>query len=130
MSDSPQIRDVLAYVDARERELGEQAGQLRSSIEELTARLGELDAQSENLCVTCKTLLAILRPEPVEEAPCLDVPDHPAYRQILTDDGRPMRAYGLCEAFDPPIRPKNTEGMHQAVVQQSAQIERSGPERE
>ncbi|WP_053724571.1 hypothetical protein [Streptomyces sp. WM6378] len=130
MSDSPQIGDVLAYVDARERELGKQAGQLRSSIEELTARLGELDAESENLCVTRKTLLAIRRLEPVEETPCLDVPDHPAYQQILTDAGRPMRAHSLCEAFDPPILPKNTEGMHQAVVQQSAQIEHSGPERE
>ncbi|MFI6475430.1 hypothetical protein ACIBL5_34940 [Streptomyces sp. NPDC050516] len=130
MSDSPQIRDVLAYVDARERELGEQTGRLRSSNEELTARLGELDAESENLRDTRKTLLAILRPEPVEETPCLDVPDHPANQQILTDTGRPMRAHGLCEAFDPPILPKNTEGMHQAVVQQSARIEHSGPERE
>uniref|UniRef100_A0AAU2UWH1 Uncharacterized protein n=1 Tax=Streptomyces sp. NBC_00003 TaxID=2903608 RepID=A0AAU2UWH1_9ACTN len=58
------------------------------------------------------------------------MPSHPAYRQVLTDARRPMRAYDLCAAFALPILPKNTEGMHQAVVQQSAQIAHSGPERE
>ncbi|MDJ0346433.1 hypothetical protein QMK19_35670 [Streptomyces sp. H10-C2] len=114
MSDNPQISAVLAYVEARERELGEQAGQLRSRIEELTAHLGELDAESENLRITRKTLLAIPRPDPVEEIPRPDVPDHPAYQQILTalaDAGRPMRARDLCEALDLPIFPKNTEGI-------------------
>ncbi|SCZ16686.1 hypothetical protein SAMN02745898_11866 [Streptomyces sp. 136MFCol5.1] len=59
MSDNPQIRAVLAYVEAREIEMAEQAGQLRSRIEDLTARLGELDAEGENLRITRKTLLAI-----------------------------------------------------------------------
>lgn len=114
MSDNPQISAVLAYAEARERELGEQAGQLRSRIEDLTAHLGELDAESENLRITRKTLLAIPRPDPVEETPRPDVPDHPAYQQILTalaDTGRPMQARDLCEALDPPILPKNTEGI-------------------
>ncbi|MFD5062303.1 hypothetical protein [Streptomyces sp. NPDC058394] len=69
MSDNPQIRAVLAYVEAREIEMAEQAGQLRSRIEDLTARLGELDAEGENLRITRKTLLAIPRPEPAEGAP-------------------------------------------------------------
>ncbi|MFF2149455.1 hypothetical protein [Kitasatospora sp. NPDC058190] len=114
MSDNPQISAVLAYIETHERELIEQAGQLRSRIEDLTTRLGELDAESENLRITRKTLLAIPRPEPAEETPRPDVPDHPAYQQILaalTDAGRPMRARDLCEALDLPILPKNTEGI-------------------
>ncbi|MEV7124188.1 hypothetical protein [Kitasatospora griseola] len=114
MSDNPQISAVLAYVEARERELGEQAGQLRSHIEELIARLGELDAESENLRITRKTLLDIPAPAPAGEPSRPDVPDHPAYQQILTalaDTGRPMRARDLCQALDLPILPKNTEGI-------------------
>jgi hypothetical protein len=48
------------------------------------------------------------------DTPRPDVPDHPAYQQILTaliDAGRPMRARDLCEALDLPILPKNTEGI-------------------
>jgi hypothetical protein len=33
VSDNPQIRTVLEYVEARERELDEEAGQLRSRVE-------------------------------------------------------------------------------------------------
>ncbi|MEL5960040.1 hypothetical protein AADR41_35685, partial [Streptomyces sp. CLV115] len=74
----------------------------------------ELDTESENLRITRKTLLTIAAPVPVEEPPRPDVPDHPAYRQILTaltDAGRPTRARDLCEALDLPILPKNTEGI-------------------
>ncbi|MFD4322554.1 hypothetical protein [Streptomyces sp. NPDC058548] len=67
MIENPQISAVLEYIEARERELGEQAGQLRSRIGELTARLDELDAESENLPITRKTLLAIPAPAPAEE---------------------------------------------------------------
>ncbi|MCX4792118.1 MULTISPECIES: hypothetical protein [unclassified Streptomyces] len=84
MTENPQISAVLEYIEARERELGEQAGQLRSRVEELTARLSELDAESENLRITRKTLLAIPAPAPADETPRPDVPDHPAYQQILT----------------------------------------------
>ncbi|MFD3488934.1 hypothetical protein [Streptomyces sp. NPDC058665] len=114
MSDNPQISAVLTYIEARMRELDKEAGQLRSRIEDLTAHLGELDAESENLRITRKTLLAIPRPDPVQETPRPDVPDHPAYQQILTaltDAGRPMQARDLCEALDLPILPKNTEGI-------------------
>jgi hypothetical protein len=114
VTENPQISAVLEYVEAREHELGEQAGVLRSRIEELTARLGELDAENENLRITRKTLLAIPTPAPAEETHRPDVPDHPAYQQILTaltDASRPMRARDLCEALDLPILPKNTEGI-------------------
>ncbi|WP_239092088.1 hypothetical protein [Streptomyces sp. SID14478] len=49
MIDNPQISAVLANVKARERELDKEAGQLRSRIEDLTAHLGEPDAENENL---------------------------------------------------------------------------------
>ncbi|MFE9558862.1 hypothetical protein ACFYOD_36075 [Streptomyces sp. NPDC006703] len=114
MSEIPQLSDILAYLEAREDELAAQSGQLRASIEDLTTRLGELDAETENLRITRKTLLAIPRPEPVEQTPRPDIPDHPAYQQILAalaDAGRPMRARDLCEALDLPILPKNTEGI-------------------
>ncbi|MBV9026209.1 MAG: hypothetical protein JO362_21015, partial [Streptomycetaceae bacterium] len=114
MTDNPQIRAVLEYIEARERELGEQAGQIRSRIEELTARLGELDAETENLRITRKTLLDIPAPVPVDDPARPDVPEHPAYQQILTvfaDTGKPMRARDLCQALDLPIVPKNTEGI-------------------
>ncbi|WP_159047601.1 hypothetical protein [Streptomyces sp. WM6378] len=42
-----------------------------------------------------------------------DVPDHPAYRQILAAfaaAATPLRARDLCPALDLPIVPKNTEG--------------------
>ncbi|MBT2384500.1 hypothetical protein [Streptomyces sp. ISL-11] len=114
MSDNPQIRDVLAYVEARENELGEQAGQLRASIEDLTARLGELDAETENLRITRKTLLNIPAPKPADDPPRPEAPDHPAYQQILaafTDTGRPMRARDIYQVLDLPILPKHTEGI-------------------
>ncbi|MFJ9855005.1 hypothetical protein [Streptomyces sp. NPDC101150] len=114
MSDNPQIRSVMEYVEAREAELGEQAGQIRSHIEHLTARLGELDAESENLRITRKTLLSIPAPAPAADPSGPDVPDHPAYQQILavfTDAATPLRARDLCLALDLPILPKNTEGI-------------------
>jgi hypothetical protein len=114
VSDNPQIRTVLEYVEARERELDEEAGQLRSRVEELTARLGELDAESESLRITRKTLLSIPAPTPAAAPARPDVPDHPAYQQILTaltDADKPMRARDLCQALDLPIIPNNTEGI-------------------
>ncbi|PZG76166.1 hypothetical protein C1I97_37245 [Streptomyces sp. NTH33] len=88
MSENPQVTAVLEYVEARERELAEQAAQIRTRLEELTAQLGELDAESENLRVTRKTLLT-----------------------PFADTGQPMRARDLCQALDLPIIPKNTEGI-------------------
>ncbi|MFB7597202.1 hypothetical protein, partial [Streptomyces sp. NPDC056160] len=82
--------------------------------EELTRQLGELDVESENLRITRKTLLTLPLPSPGTGPDRPDIPDHPAYRQILTalaDAGRPMRARDLCQALDLPILPKNTEGI-------------------
>lgn len=81
-------------------------------MDELTARLRELDEEIESLAVTRKTLLALppAPPEPAEEPPVL--PTHPAYQQILdvfADAAGPMRARDLCQALDLPLKPKNIE---------------------
>jgi hypothetical protein len=114
MSENPQVKAILEHIETRERELADQAGQLRTSIDELTRQLGELDAESENLRITRKTLLTLPLPSPATEPERPDIPDHPAYQQILTaltDEGRPMRARDLCQTLDLPILPKNTEGI-------------------
>ncbi|WP_327222626.1 hypothetical protein [Streptomyces platensis] len=114
MSENPQVKAILYHIETREHELTDQAGQLRDRIEELTRQLGEIDAESENLRITRKTLLTLPVPSPDAEPERPDIPDHPAYRQILTaltDSGQPMRARDLCQALDLPILPKNTEGI-------------------
>jgi hypothetical protein len=117
MSENPQVKAILEHIETRERELAdqaEQAEQLRTRIEELTRQLGEIDAESESLRITRKTLLTLPMPSPAAEPERPGIPDHPASQQILTtltDAGRPMRARDLCQALDLPILPKNTEGI-------------------
>ncbi|MFB7508502.1 hypothetical protein [Streptomyces broussonetiae] len=114
MSENSQVTAILEHIEARERELACQAVQFRARIEELTRQLREADAENENLRITRKTLLALPMPSPAAEPERPDVPDHPAYQQILTaltDAGRPMRARDLCQALDLPILPENTEGI-------------------
>ena len=114
MSENPQVKAILEHIETRERELADHAEQLRTRIEELTRQLGEIDAESENLRITRKTLLTLPMPSPAAEPERPGIPDHPASQQILTtltDAGRPMRARDLCQALDLPILPKNTEGI-------------------
>jgi chromosome segregation ATPase len=114
VSEIPQVEAVLAYLEVRMSEVAEQAGRLRDQIAELTARLREFDTESEDLQITRKTLLSLPAPVPVDDPPRAEVPEHPAYQQILTvlaDTGTPMRARDICEALDLPILPKNTEGI-------------------
>ncbi|WP_328890397.1 hypothetical protein [Streptomyces sp. NBC_00316] len=109
-----QVTPLLERIDARERELGDAAEQLRTQIDELGARLRELDEELGNLAVTRKTLLSLPFPrtarEPAESPPVL--PAHPAYQQILdtfADAAGPMRARDLCECLDLAVTPKNIE---------------------
>ncbi|WP_329461022.1 hypothetical protein [Streptomyces sp. NBC_01431] len=114
MSENLHARAILEHIDARDRELADQDAQLRDRIEELTRQLSEIDAESENLRTTRKTLLALPVLSSATEPDRPDSPEHPAYQQILTalaDAGRPMRARDLCQALDLPILPKNTEGI-------------------
>ncbi|MFD9125720.1 hypothetical protein [Kitasatospora sp. NPDC059571] len=107
-----QITPLLERIDARERELGTAAEQLRTQIDELAARPRELDEEIENLAVTRKTLrtLPATAPEPTQEPPAL--PTHPAYQQILGTFAKtpgPKRARDLCQALDLPLTPKSIE---------------------
>jgi cell division septum initiation protein DivIVA len=107
------VRPLLDKIDTREQALTREAEQARARIDELTARLRELDEAIDHLRITRKTLLTLAdEPEPTPPAP--ELPDHPAYQQILTvfaDTGQPMRARDLCQALDLPIVSKNTENI-------------------
>jgi len=112
-------RLLLDRIDAREQALTREAGQAQARIDELTARLRELEEAVSDLQVTRKTLISLAghddgepAAEPAGPSPVL--PDHPAYQQILTafaDLRRPLRARDLCVALDLPIAAKNTENI-------------------
>ncbi|MFI1293667.1 hypothetical protein ACH4VM_35415 [Streptomyces sp. NPDC020792] len=114
MSENPQIKAIPEHIEPASANWPTRPGQFRARIEELPRQLGELDAESENLRITRKTFLTLPLPSPATGPHRPDIPDHPAYQQVLTalaDAGRPMRARGLCQALDLPILPKNTEGI-------------------
>ncbi|XVQ89475.1 hypothetical protein ACQP2K_19270 [Microbispora siamensis] len=115
MSGDEASRVLLDKIDAREAALAGEAEQARAHIDELTARLRELDEAIDHLRITRKTLLSLADEDDAEPAaPPAAVPDHPAYQQILTvfaDLGRPLRARDLCQTLDLPIVSKNTENI-------------------
>jgi transposase len=106
---------VLDMIDARGQALAREAGQARAQIEDLAARLRELDEAIDHLQITRKTLLSLAAEpaaEPAQPPPVL--PGHPLYQQILAifgDAAGPMRARDLCQALDLPIAPKHTENI-------------------
>jgi hypothetical protein len=112
-------RFLLDKIDAREQALAREAGRTQALIDELTARLRELDEEISHLQITRKTLISLAghdddqpAAEPAGPSPAL--PDHPACQQILTafaDLRRPLRARDLCVALDLPIVSKNTENI-------------------
>ena len=108
-------RTLLDKIDAREAALTREAEHTRARIEELTARLGELEEAIDDLRITRKTLLALADTDDAETtAPPPVLPDHPAYQQIMTvfaDVKHPLRARDLCQALDLPIVSKNTENI-------------------
>jgi hypothetical protein len=111
-------RYLLDKIDAREQALAREADQARARIEELTARLREVNEAISDLQVTRKTLISLAArdDEPAAQpgTPSPALPDHPAYQQILdafADLRRPLRARDLCIALDLPVVAKNTEGI-------------------
>jgi hypothetical protein len=111
-------RVLLDRIDAREQALAREAGQAQAQIDELTAKVRELNEAISDLQVTRKTLIALAgqddepAAEPAGAPPAL--PDHPAYQQILdafADLRRPLRARDLCQALDLPVAAKNTENI-------------------
>lgn len=100
----PMLQRLLDKLDARERELTEQA-------EHLPALLRELEAERETLRITAKTVRA-MADELAQPAPPT-LPDGAAYQQIIAifdQQDRPLRARDLCQALDLPPLPKHTEG--------------------
>ena len=112
-------RFLLDKIDAREQALTREAGQAQARIDELTARLRELEEAISDLQITRKTLISLAghddgQPAAEPAGPPPAVPDHPAYQQILTafaDLRRPLRARDLCLALDLPVAAKNTENI-------------------
>ena len=99
MSENPQVKAILEHIETRERELADQAGQFRVRIEELSRQLGELDAESENLRITRKTLLALPLPSPRHRA---GPPRHPGPPRLPADPHRPDRR-GPADARPRPL---------------------------
>ncbi|MGW0538448.1 hypothetical protein [Streptomyces sp. NPDC003032] len=99
---------VLARLEEREGEIAPRRPRRpRDVIAELSAQLEEFHRAAEEIRITRKTLLDLT--EPVLPAPPPpQLPDHPAYQQIMavfsTAYG-PLRARQVCEAMDPRIAP-------------------------
>ncbi|SEE62409.1 MULTISPECIES: hypothetical protein [unclassified Streptomyces] len=100
---------VLARLEEQEREIAAQAEATRGRIAELSAQLEEFDRIAEEVRITRKTLLALPDPSP-PTPPAAELPDHPAYRQIMAvfaAADTPLRARAVCEAMDLEIAPNN-----------------------
>jgi hypothetical protein len=111
-------RFLLDKIDARERALAREADQAQAQVDELTARLRELNEAISDLQVTRKTLISLTghddEPAAQPAGPSPALPDHPAYQQILTafaDLRRPLRARDLCTALDLPVAARNIENI-------------------
>lgn len=95
---------ILVRLTERQAEIDAQVDRVREHIEQLAAHLSELDQQREHLAITRKTLTELdFDGPPTAPALMVEVPEHPAYQQILTALGkadRPLRAREICEAID------------------------------
>jgi hypothetical protein len=103
---SPVLRQLLDRIEQRERQLAEQ-------VDELAARLRELEAEREALQVTDKTIRAMAADLDLEAPPAPALPDGAAYQQIMSvfeQERRALRARDLCLALDLPVLPKHVEG--------------------
>jgi hypothetical protein len=83
------VRYLLDKIDAREQALTREAGQAQARVDELTARLRELNEAISDLQVTRKSLISLAghddgQPPAGSAGPPPAIPDHPAYQQILT----------------------------------------------
>ena len=104
---------VLARLEEQEREIAAQAEATQERIAELTAQLEEFDRVAEEVLITRKTLLALPDPSP-PTPPAANLPDHPAYRQIMAvfaAADAPLRARAVCEAMDLEIAPNNVNNV-------------------
>ncbi|MFE3526594.1 hypothetical protein ACFXOD_34330 [Streptomyces sp. NPDC059161] len=84
---------------------------MRVRIEELTRQLGKIDAESENLRITRKTLLTLPPSSPAAEPAQPDIRDHPAYRHILTALADVDKAWGQAAQACPGVCPDAFSGV-------------------
>ena len=106
-------RTTLEKITDREQQLTDAATGIRTQIEQLTARLGELDAERAELAVARKVILA-LDPDDPPPATHPGLPDNPAYQHILavlTEAETPLRCKDLCHALDTGTEPARIEAM-------------------
>jgi hypothetical protein len=104
---------VLARLEEQEREITAQVEGTRGRIAELIAQLAEFERGAEEVRITRKTLLALPDPAP-PKPPAAQLPDHPAYQQIMAvfaAADAPLRARAVCEAMDLEIAPSNVNNV-------------------
>ena len=97
-------RHLLDKIDAREQALTREAGEVQAQIDELTARLRELEEAVSDLQVTRKTLISLAgqddgQPSAEPAGPPPALPDHPAYQRLCrppppSAGPRPVRGAG------------------------------------
>ena len=113
-------RHLLDRIDAREQALAREAEQAQARIDELTARLRELNEAISDLQVTRKTLISLAgqddEPARRQNRPgrlqrCPTTPPTSRSLTAFADLRRPLRARDLCVALDLPIAAKNTENI-------------------
>ncbi|MFD0378674.1 hypothetical protein [Streptomyces sp. NPDC127112] len=104
------IQPLLDALDIQENAAQALADDLRTRIDELTARLREAETHLEHLAITRKTVTALSDRLPTGLP---DLPQHPDYPRILTifnEATGPLRAQEICDALDREPLPKNIEG--------------------
>ncbi|MEU0303526.1 hypothetical protein ABZ252_29390 [Streptomyces sp. NPDC006175] len=110
------ISQLFARTAEREAELACRTDALRVEIDQLTARLNNIERDLEHVQITRQTATSLAdgldqdAPPPAEP----ELPEHPLHPQLLAvfhEKQRPLRARDLCEALDLGLLPKNVEGV-------------------
>ena len=102
------LLDALGLQEEATRAL---AGDLRTQIEELQARLREAETHLEHLAITRKTVTALADRLPAAPPHLPEHPDCPRILAVLNEATGPLRARDVCEALDCELLPKNIEGI-------------------
>lgn len=110
------MEPLLDKIAERERVVAAHAEQVHTGIGQLTVQLREAEQELEHLRITRTTVLSLTADQDGGPAPQPrpEVPDSPAYQQILAafaEAEGPLRARDLCESLDLGLEPKHIEGM-------------------
>lgn len=104
------IQPLLDALGLQEEAARALAGDLRTQIEELQARLREAETHLEHLAITRKTVTALADRLPAVPPDLPEHPDYPRILAVLNEATGPLRARDVCEALDYQLLPKNIEG--------------------